>query len=391
MLENLIYLDNNATTPVDDQVIDAMLPFLRDNFANAASFSHVAGRLAADAVEAAREQIAKVVGAESKDIIFTSGATESINLALTGYVEFNLSEGSSVLTSTTEHEAVLDTLRHLEPNIFVDYLPVDRKGILNMSRLAKILELNTVKLLSLQHANNETGVVHDIQAIGQLAHETATAFHVDAAQTFGKLPINVETMKIDLMSISAHKIHGPKGVGALYIRRKNPRIRLQKQMHGGLQEREYRPGSLNVPGIVGFGKAAEMAYEKMSKNKSKVDKLTSLMKGLISENIPQLSWNGAAGEGLPGNLNFSIDGIDARQLLCELPELCLSTGSACISALNEPSHVLKAMGLTGEQAMGTLRIGLSRFNTEAEIKRAVELLASKVFDIRQKLMKESTL
>jgi cysteine desulfurase len=381
--EELIYLDSNATTPVDPEVLEAMLPYFQNTFANAASFSHFAGRKASDAVEQARENVAKLIGAEAKDIIFTAGATESINLALKGYAEFNFKGEGTIVTSPVEHKAVLEVADYLSENHQVEYVKVNSLGEVNLDSLGEILSKQKC-LVSLQHANNEVGSVNKLYEIGALCRKYDSTFHVDAAQTAGKLQIDVEEMNIDLLSLSAHKMYGPKGVGALYVRRRNPRIRLSRQMHGGKQEREFRPGTLNVPGIVGLGKAAELASKRLAADKEKITKLTESFKQTLLNNLPDIMFNGPAGKGLPGNLNFTIPGLDARELLCELPELAMSTGSACTSELSEPSHVLRALGIVGDKALATLRVGINRFNTVKEIDRAVELLVQKVIDIRQK-------
>ena len=383
MTRELIYLDANATTPVDPEVLEAMLPYFQNDFANAASFSHILGRKASDAVEEARANVAKLIGAEAKDLIFTSGATESINLALKGFAEFNFKEEGAIAISPVEHKAVLEVAEYLSDKYQIEYVKVNSLGEIDLNSLEEILSKQKC-LVSVQHANNEVGSVNNLNEIGSMCRDYRAILHVDAAQTFGKLEINVEEMYIDLLSLSAHKIYGPKGVGALYVRRRNPRIRLSKQIHGGKQEREFRPGTLNVPGIVGLGKAAELAFKRMINDEKKLNKLTEKFKQLLSRDLKGIIFNGPAGQGLPGNLNFTIPGLDARELMCELPDLAMSTGSACTSELSEPSHVLKALGIVGESALATVRIGINRFNTEEEINRAVELLTEKIIDIRHK-------
>ncbi|MCM8537873.1 MAG: cysteine desulfurase [Lentisphaeraceae bacterium] len=383
MSESLIYLDGNATTPLDPLVLEEMLPYFKEDFANAASFSHVAGRKSDAAVEKARGQIAKLLEAEEKDIIFTSGATESINLALKGFVEFNFLPENALISTAVEHKAVLESLDYLVEQYPVVEVEVDRTGQVNLDSLEDVLSENS-GLVSVQHVNNEIGSVNNLYAIGALCRKYESFLHVDAAQSFGKLPIDVNEMNIDLLSISAHKVYGPKGVGALYVRRRRPRIRLTKQQHGGKQERDFRAGSLNVPGIVGLGKAAELAGERMVSDNAYVKNLTEIFRQLLSDAIDDVIFNGPAGKGLPGNLNFTVPGLDARELLCELPMLAMSTGSACTSELSEPSHVLRAIGVVGDKALATLRVGMTRFTTEAEVRKAAELLINKVINIRKK-------
>lgn len=385
MNEDFIYLDANATTPVDPQVLEEMLPYFQNDFANAASFSHLGGRNSAVAVENARQNLAELIGSEAKDIIFTSGATESINLALKGFVEFNFKGDETLVISPIEHSAVLETAEHLSSKVSVEYVKINKCGEVDLDSLAEILSEKKC-LVSLQHANNEVGSLNDLHEIGKLCRQYEAVLHVDAAQSAGKLTIDVEAMNIDLLSLSAHKMYGPKGVGALYVRRRNPRIRLVKQLHGGKQEREFRSGTLNVPAIVGFGKAAELAMKRMAADQQKVNKFTENFKQLLSRALPEVIFNGPAGNGLPGNLNFTVPGLDAKELLCELPQLAMSTGSACTSELSEPSHVLRALGIVGDNALATLRVGINRFNSEDEIKRAVELLIKKVINIRQKIV-----
>jgi cysteine desulfurase len=381
MGEEVIYLDYNATTPVAPQVLQEMLPYFTEKFANAASFTHTPGRQCSDAVDKSREQIAALINAEAKDIIFTSGATESISLAINGVAGFYQSKGRHIITSEIEHKAVLETCKSLS-GYEITVLPVDHSGRINIEDLFKALRGDTV-LVSIQHANNEIGTIQDIAAIGSLCRRNRVLFHVDAAQSFGKLPIDVDAMKIDLMSVSSHKIYGPKGVGALYLRRREPRVRLSPQVLGGRQERAFRAGTLNVPGVVGFGAAAKLAQEQITENMSYLDQLAKkFVKSLMSE-IDDLTFNGV-NDGLPGTISVNISGIIAQELLCEIPQLALSTGSACSSAVPEPSHVLKAIGLSAVEASSTIRISLGHVTTEEDVKKACDLLVLKVLGLRQK-------
>ena len=383
MSDKVIYLDNNATTPVDPRVVDVMLPYFTENYANAASFSHEPGRNAADAVGNSRSQIASLINAEAKDIIFTSGATESINLALKGAAGFYQNKGKHIIISAIEHKAVFESADYLKSQGFeIDVVAVDKQGHINSDELSELLKPETI-VVSLQHANNEIGAVQNLDALGAICRENGTLFHVDAAQSFGKVLIDVEAMKIDLMSISGHKIYGPKGIGALYIRRKNPRVRLESQVHGGSQEREFRAGTLNVPGIVALGTAAEIANAEMDFEKSRLNGFTDKIISELNNKFEDISFNGGLGNELPGNISLTVKGIDARELLCALPGLALSTGSACASAMPEPSHVLKAIGVTGESATSTFRIGLGRMTSKEEVDKALELITSKIKEFRK--------
>ena len=383
MSDKVIYLDCNATTPVDPRVVDAMLPYFTETYANAASFSHEPGRKAADAVDKARAQIASLINAEAKDILFTSGATESINLALKGAAAFYGKKGKHIIISSIEHKAVFESAESLKAQGFeVDVLSVDDKGHFNFDELKSLLKPETI-LVSLQHANNEIGTVQNIESAGKLVRANGSLLHVDAAQSFGKVTIDVEAMNIDLMSISGHKIYAPKGIGALYLRRKNPRVRIEAQVHGGSQEREYRAGTLNVPGIVALGKAAELAQQEMVTESNRLMAFTDKIISILSDTFEDISFNGAQGKELPGNLSLTIKGVDARELLCSLPGFALSTGSACSSAMPEPSYVLKAIGVSGEEATSTFRIGLGRMTTETEVDQAIKAIASKIKEFRK--------
>ena len=382
MEKDIIYLDYNATTPVDPAVLTEMLPYFTEQFANASSFSHAPGRVSSEAVDKAREQVAGLVNAQVKDIIFTSGATESISLAINGLVEFYGDKRCHIITSTIEHKAVLETCSALE-GFDVTFLTVDEKGRIDLEELENSLRPETL-LVSLHHANNEIGTVQDIAAVGCLCRQNETFFHVDAAQSFGKIPIDVEAMKIDLMSFSSHKIYGPKGVGALYLRRREPRVRLCPQILGGQQERSFRAGTLNVPGTVGFGAAAVLAQGKILENKVYVDNLTSFFIKEISYRLEGLKFNGLAENFLPGTISMSICGVNAQDLLCALPRLALSTGSACSSALPQSSHVLKAIGLSATEALSTIRISIGRLTRFEELHIALDLLVEQIPELRRK-------
>ena len=392
MTSERIYLDNHATTPVDPRVLDAMLPYFRDRFGNAASRNHVFGWEANEAVEKARQQVASLIGARPTEIVFTSGATESDNLAIAGVVDFHRERGDHVVTVVTEHRAVLDACKALERQgaARVTYLPVDRHGVVDVDRVRDALTDRTV-LLSVMAANNEIGTLHPIEEIGRLAKERGILFHCDAAQAVGKIPLNVETCGIDLLSLSAHKIYGPKGVGALYVRGRNPRVRLSAVSHGGGQERGMRSGTLNVPGIVGLGAACEIAGAEMA---AEAERLVSLRERLFSGITAQLDevyLNGHPERRLPGNLNLSFAYVDGESLLMGLngsgradqPAIAVSSGSACTSATLEPSYVLRALRVTDDLAHSSIRFGLGRFTTAEEIDRAVERVVAEVRRLRR--------
>jgi cysteine desulfurase len=386
-MQKPVYLDCHATTPMDPRVLDRMLPFFGPKFGNAASRSHSFGWEAEKAVEHARKRIAELAGAQPREIVFTSGATESNNLAIKGVVEAARSasvhgvDGGSVITVETEHRAVLDPVRRLERLGYrAIVLPVGRDGLLDLDRLRDSLQPDTM-LVSVMYANNEIGVVQPVREIGALCHERGVLFHCDAAQAFGKIPIRVEEDHIDMMSVSAHKMYGPKGVGALYVRRRNPRVRLAPEMDGGGHEFGMRSGTLNVPGIVGFGEACDLCAHEMEADASRVRGLRDRLKAHLEAELARVDVNGSMEHRLPGNLNMSFAGVSGASLLMSLPDVALSTGSACTSATVEPSHVLRALGVGDELAHSSLRFGLGRFTTEEEI----DFVARRVVESVRKL------
>jgi cysteine desulfurase len=383
MVKLPIYFDNHATTPVDPRVLDAMLPYFKNEFGNAASRNHVFGWHAEAAVDRAREQIAALIGGDGKEIVLTSGATESNNLAIKGVLEFYESKGNHVVTCMTEHKAVLDTCKYLERRgAQVTYLPVGKDGIIDLDDLRKAIGEKTV-LVSIMHANNEIGVLQPVGEIGRICKERGVLFHCDAVQAAGKVPIDVEAMGMDLVSLSAHKMYGPKGVGALWVRRKNPRVRLAPTVHGGGHERGMRSGTLNVPGIAGFGKAAELAREEMAGESARILALRDHLRGRIAAEIPEVHVNGSLEHRLPGNLNVSVAYVEGESLLMALKDVALSSGSACTSASLEPSYVLRALGVGDELAHSSLRFGLGRFNTLEEVDYLCDLLRDQVARLRE--------
>ncbi len=383
MIQFPIYLDNQATTPIDPRVLDAMNPFLTKEFGNAAS-KHALGRQANTAVEEARKKIAKLINAKEPDeIIFTSGATESNNLAIKGISAIYRDRGNHIITSQVEHKSVMDTCKYLESTGFqVTYLPVNEEGLINIDDLKKAVTPKTI-LISIMHANNEIGVIQPISEIGKLAKKRNIFFHSDVVQSFGKIQLDVQSSQIDLASLSAHKIYGPKGVGTLYVRKKNPRVRLGPQIHGGGHERALRSGTLNVPGIVGFGTAAELAAHELKTKSNRVLNLREKLRQGI-EKIGDVHLNGSFKNRLPGNLNVSFGGIEGETFLNELCEkLAVSSGSACTSATMEPSHVLKAIGAREDRIHTSIRFGIGRFNTEEEINYAIDYVTSTVKRMRE--------
>jgi cysteine desulfurase len=378
-----IYLDNHATTPVDPRVLDAMLPYFADKFGNAASKSHVFGWEAEAAVDSAREQVAKSINAASaREIIFTSGATESDNLAIKGVAEANRDKGNHIVTCVTEHKAVLDSCKVLEKHGFqVTYLPVDSYGVIDLKRLRDAMTDKTI-LISLMAANNEIGTIQSIKEIGGLAKEKGILFHTDATQAIGKIPINVRDMDIDLLSLTAHKMYGPKGIGALYVRSSKPRIRLAAVIDGGGHERGMRSGTLNVPGVVGLGVCCELGQKEMSAEGERLTALRERLKAGILSQVDEVYVNGHPLRRLPGNLNMSFAYVEGESLLMALKEIAVSTGSACTSASIEPSYVLKAIGLGDELAHSSIRFGLGRFNTEDEIDYTVQRVVEEVRRLR---------
>ncbi len=378
-----IYLDNHATTPLDPRVLEKMLPYFTENFGNAASRNHAFGWAAEKAVEDAREHIGALIGSSAKEIIFTSGATESDNLAILGVVEMYKEKGNHIITCSTEHKAVLDTCKHLEESgqAKVTWLGVDKFGQINLDELKKAITPQTI-LITIMHGNNEIGTLQNVAAIGAIAHEHGVIFHTDATQTAGRVPLDVEAMKIDLLSLSAHKIYGPKGIGALYVRRKNPRVRLSAQVHGGGHERGMRSGTLNVPGIVGFGEACRLANVEMkTENERLLGLREKLWTGLKSQ-LDELHLNGHPTERLPGNLNISFSFVEGESLLMGIKNIAVSSGSACTSASLEPSYVLSALGLNAELAHTSIRFGLGRFTTQEEIDFTIQEVVREVKRLR---------
>ena len=380
-----IYMDNQATTPVDPRVIEAMVPFLGEIYGNAASRNHAFGWAAEEAVDRGRSQIADLVGARPKEIIFTSGATESDNLAIKGVAEFYADKGNHIITAVTEHKAVLDTCQALErANLAeVTYLPVDQYGRVDVDDVKNAIRDETI-LISLMYANNEIGTLHPIREIGKLAKERGVLFHCDATQGVGKIPVNVDEDGIDLMSMSAHKMYGPKGCGALYVRSRGPRVRLRAQMHGGGHERGMRSGTLNVAGIVGFGKACELCGQELEAEAGRLMSLRQRLYNGLTENLEEVYLNGHPTERIPGNLNLSFSYVEGESFLMGLNrEIALSSGSACTSATLEPSYVLKALGVGEELAHTSIRFGLGRFNTEEDVDYVVRRVSEVVIRLRE--------
>ena len=366
-----IYLDSHATTPVDPRVFDAMKPYFTETFGNASSLDHSFGYDASVAVQQARETIANSIGCMMDEILFTSGATESDNLALMGVMEKNKSKGNHLITCVTEHKAILDTARHLEDLGYkVTYLPVDEFGLIDLDELKNAITDETV-LISIMFANNEIGTIQNISEIGKIAHENDVYFHTDAAQAVGHIPIDVKDMNIDLMSFSSHKIYGPKGIGALYIRSLSPRVKINSIIHGGGQERNIRSGTLNVPGIVGFAKAVEIAESEMNAENEIFKQWTDHMMQEFKKIGGKL--NGHSEQRLPHNLNVRFDGIEGKAIINSVSKkLAISAGSACTTELVEPSHVLLALGLSEKEAHQSIRIGFNRFTTEEEVRFAID-------------------
>jgi cysteine desulfurase len=397
-MELPIYLDYHATTPVDPRVLETMLPYFTKSFGNPASRGHVFGWEAEGAVDAARDQIARAMKASAREIIFTSGATEADNLAILGVGGLYREKGGHVITAPTEHSAVLDPCRQLEREGFrVEYLKPEKTGEIPPERVREALRDDTI-LVTLMVANNEIGTIQKIAEIGAICRERGVLFHTDAVQGFGKIPFDVEAMHVDLASISGHKIYGPKGVGALYVRGKNPRVRLQPIVFGGGHERGLRSGTLNVPGIVGLGAAAELAVGEMGEESKRLRRLRARLHAALSERIdgltlngpplPKLESDGALSAGveerrLPGNLNVSFSGVEGEALLVSMKDVAVSSGSACTSASLEPSHVLTAIGIPADLAHASIRFGLGRWTTEEEVDYAAETAASAVARLRE--------
>lgn len=381
-MESPIFLDHHSTTPIDPDVFSEMIPFLTQNFGNASS-SHIFGQEARRAVEKARVQVANLIGANPQEIIFTSGATESDNLAIKGIAESYHRRGNHIITTQIEHSAILDTCYFLEKLGFeTTYLPVDKYGMVDPEQVASAIKPNTI-LISIIHASNEVGTINPLAEIGQIARQAGVLFHSDAVQTIGKIDVNVDHLNIDLMSLTAHKVYGPKGIGALYIRRKKPKTRIKPQNYGGGQEGKIRSGTLNVSGIVGFGYACQIAQTKMQKESERLIGLRSRLYEGLKEQIDFLHLNGHPQKRLPGNLNVSIEFIDSVTLLENLKNIALSTGSACSSNSSAPSKVLTAMGIDDNLARNPIRFGLGRSNTTNEIDFVVARMVEEVKNMRE--------
>jgi cysteine desulfurase len=377
-------MDNHATTPVDPRVLEVMLPYFTEKYGNAASRSHTFGWESEAAVDLAREEIARLLHASSpREIIFTSGATESDNLAIKGVAESYREKGNHIITCVTEHKAVLDTCKVLEKRGFhVSYLPVDRNGTVNISRVRESITEKTI-LISIMAANNEIGTIEPVKEIGQLAREKGVLFHTDATQAVGKIPLNVEEMGIDLLSLTAHKMYGPKGIGALYVRAAKPRVRLTPMIDGGGHERGMRSGTLNVPGIVGLGKTCEIASKDMAAEAARLTSLRERLKKRLVDQLEEIYVNGHPTERLPGNMNISFAYVEGESLLMALKDIAVSTGSACTSASLEPSHVLRAIGVEEDLAHTSIRFGLGRFNNEEEVDYVVRRVVEEVRRLRE--------
>jgi cysteine desulfurase len=382
-----IYMDNHATTPMDPRVLEEMLPYFTEKFGNSASRNHSFGWEAEQGVEQARERIAKLVGATAKEIIFTSGATESDNLALKGVAEMYKEKGNHIITAVTEHKAILDTCKRLEKYGYrVTYLPVKGDGLVDLEDLKRAIDDKTI-LVSIMFANNEIGVIQPVEQIGAICRERGVLFHTDATQAVGKVPVDVNKQKIDLMSISAHKMYGPKGIGALYVRRKNPRVQLSAMIDGGGHERGMRSGTLAVPNIVGLGKACELCMLEMPEESKRLAALRDRLRSRIEKDLDEVYVNGTMEHRLPGNLNMSFAYVEGESLLMGISDIAVSSGSACTSATLEPSYVLKALGTGDDLAHSSIRFGLGRFNTEAE----VDYVAAKMVEVVKRLRELSPL
>ncbi len=377
-----IYLDYQATTPTDPRVVDAMLPYFTQKFGNPHSRNHAYGWEAEEAVDQAREQIAHIIGADSKEVIYTSGATESNNLAIQGVARFYKDKKNHIITTVIEHKCVLDTCRHLEQDGFtVTYLPVQKNGLVDLEQLKAAITDKTV-LVSIMAVNNEIGVIQPMAEIGKICRERGVFFHTDAAQAVGKIPLDVNAMNIDLMSISGHKIYGPKGIGALFVRRR-PRVRLQAMIHGGGQERGMRSGTLATPLCVGLGAACEIAEKEMAAETERLRMLRDRFYNKIMAELPEVYLNGDMEHRIPGNLNLSFAYVEGEGLMMGVKDLSVSSGSACTSASLEPSYVLRALGVDEEMAHTSLRIGLGRFTTEEEVDYAADHIIGEVKRLRE--------
>jgi cysteine desulfurase len=382
-----LYMDYQATTPVDPRVLDAMLPFFQEDFGNAASRSHAFGWKAEEAVSKAREQIAELIGASPKEIIFTSGSTEAINLALKGAAEMYSSKGKHIITSEPEHKAILDTCKHLEKEgCEVTYLKPDKTGRVSAEQVADAMRDDTI-LVALIWAHNEIGTLNPIREIGAVCHERGVLFFTDATQAVGKIPVDVDADQIDMLCISAHKLYGPKGVGAMYVRRRKPRVRLVSQMDGGGHERGMRSGTLNVPGIVGLGAACELCGAELETEMVRAAALRDRLEERITSRLDHVAFNGNREHRLPGCLNLSFAFVEGESLLMGIHDVAVSSGSACTSASLEPSHVLRAMDVGDDLAHSSIRFGIGRFTTEEE----VDFAADRVIEVVERLREMSPL
>jgi cysteine desulfurase len=383
MVQLPIYLDYNSTTPCDPGVVQAMLPYFTKSFGNAASKTHSFGWQAEEAVEYAREKVAELIGAETKEIVFTSGATEGVNLALKGVVEAYSSKGNHIITSNSEHKAVLDTCKYLQKQgVEVTYLPVDKEGLISSQQVEEAIGPNTI-LISIMYANNEIGSINPVRDIGAVARKHSVLFFSDATQAIGKIPVDVNTGNIDIMAFSAHKIYGPKGVGALYVRRKSPRVKLIEQINGGGHERGMRSGTLNVPGIVGFGEAAKICNNETKEDRLRLTNLRNKLEAALLQ-TRDVYVNGSTRYRLPNITNLSFKGVEGQALLMSInKEIAVSSGSACTSASLEPSYVLKALGLDDDLAHSSIRFSLGRFTTEEEIDYTIERVSKSTSQLRE--------
>jgi cysteine desulfurase len=382
-----IYMDNHATSPMDPRVFEAMRPYFTEIFGNSASRNHSFGWQAEEAVEKSRKQIADLIGATPKEIVFTSGATESNNLAIKGVAQMYAEKGNHIITAATEHKAVLDTCKHLEKDgIRVTYLPVQANGLIDLDMLKDAITDKTI-LITIMYANNEIGVLQPIAEIGKLAKSKGVLLHTDATQAVGKVPVHVIKDNIDLLSLTGHKIYGPKGAGALYVRRKSPRVQVTAQMDGGGHERGMRSGTLNVPGIVGLGEACALCNAEMAQESKRMSYLRDKLKSKLESELDEVYVNGTMDSRLPNNLNISFAYVEGESLLMGINDVAVSSGSACTSATLEPSYVLKALGAGDDLAHSSIRFGLGRFNTEEE----VDYVANKVIDVVKKLRELSPL
>lgn len=378
-----IYMDYNATTPVDPRVLDAMLPYFQDKFGNSASRNHEFGWVAEEAVEKARDQVGSAIGASGKEIIWTSGATESNNIAIKGVAGMYRDKGNHIITQVIEHKAVIDPCKYLEQNGYdVTFLPVDKHGMVHPEQVQEAMTDKTI-LVSIMHGNNEIGTINPIKGIGAVCKERDVIFHVDACQTFAKQPIDVEEMGIDLLSASGHKIYGPKGMGALYVRRKRPRVRCEPIVHGGGHERGMRSGTLNVPGIVGMGRAAELCVEMRVEELPRITSLRNRLKDGLFARLPEIFLNGHPTDRIPNNLNISFLYVEGESLMMGFSDIAVSSGSACTSASLEPSYVLKALGLGDDLAHSSIRFSIGRFTTEQEIDYTIERVCVAVEKLRE--------